>query len=82
MLNYHDVIYHLSVDVGSIFGSSEMAVLERAMSRDKFKELRQLPDWTSCDPEQREHLRVVPTRKLLPAAPTSSFGKQTSIIKA
>ena len=48
------------------------------MARDKFKELRQLPDWTSCDPEQREQLRVVPTRKLLPAAPSSSLARQTS----
>jgi len=52
-------------------------VLERAITKDKFKELGQLPDWTSCDPEQREQLRIVPTRKLLPAAP-SSLVKQTS----
>jgi len=62
---------------GSIFGSSEVAVLERAMTRDRFKEHRQLPDWTSCDPEQREQLRLLPTRKLLPAAPTI-ITKQTS----
>lgn len=66
---------------GSIFGSSEVAVLERAVTRDTFRELAQLPDWTSCDPEQREQLRAVPTRKLLPAAPSSSLMKQTVVWK-
>ena len=57
---------------GCIFGSSEIAVMERAVTRDRFRETKQLPNWTSCDPNQREHLRVVPTRKLLPSAPTYS----------
>ena len=62
--------------VGSIFGSSEVAVLERAMSKDKFKELHnRLPDWSSCDPEQQEQLRPVPVRKLLPAAPMLKTSK-------
>ena len=61
--------------IGSIFGSSEVAVMERAVHRDKFKELKQLPDWMSCDPEQREQLRVVSTRKMLPSAPGGSFAK-------
>lgn len=60
---------------GCIFGSSEVAVMERAITKDRFKETKQLPNWTSCDPTQREHLRVVPTRKLLPSAPTSSYSR-------
>lgn len=58
------------VPTGSIFGSSEVAVLERAVSKEKFKEMHScLPDWSSCDPAQHEQLRAVPVRKLLPAAP-------------
>ena len=56
---------------GSIFGVSEVAVLERAIPRDKFLQTKKLPDWTSCDPDQRECFRVVPTRKLLPSLPAS-----------
>jgi actin-related protein 10 len=63
---------------GSIFGTSEVAVLERAVSKEKFREMNQrLPDWTSCDPEQHERLRPVPTRKLLPAAPSSLYKSTT-----
>ena len=56
---------------GSIFGSSEVAVLERAVPRDKFKETKKLPEWVSCDSDQREHLRSLPARKLLPSIPPS-----------
>jgi actin-related protein 10 len=59
---------------GSIFGSSEVAVLERAVTKERFREMSQrLPDWSSCDPDQHEQLRAVPTRKLLPAAPSSLY---------
>jgi hypothetical protein len=55
-----------------------VAVLERAVSKEKFREMNQrLPDWTSCDPEQHERLRPVPTRKLLPAAPSSLYKSTT-----
>jgi actin-related protein 10 len=64
---------------GSIFGCSEIAVLERAVSKDRFKEMNQhLPDWSSCDPNQQEGLRPLPIRKLLPAAPTSLFKSNKS----
>lgn len=66
-------------NTGSIFGCSEVAVLERAVTKEKFKEMNQrLPDWSSCDPEQHELLRPVPTRKLLPAAPTSLYKSSKS----
>ena len=69
----------LSLSAGSIFGNSEVAVLERAVSKERFfKEMnKRLPDWTSCDPEQHEQLRPVPTRKLLPAAPSSLYKTST-----
>ena len=51
---------------------------ERAVTKDKFKELKQLPDWMSSDLEQREHLRTVPTRKLLPSVPGSLTRRLTS----
>lgn len=63
----------------SIFGSSETAMQERAVTKEKFKELKKLPDWLSSDPEQREHLRTVPMRKLLPSVPgglTRRFSSQ------
>ena len=66
---------------GSIFGASEAAVLERAISRDKFKDERQLPDWMSTDPDQREKLRPVPIRKLLPSAP-GSFTRSSASTKS
>ena len=65
--------------IGSIFGSSEVAVLERAVSRERFKEMNQrLPDWSSCDPDQHEQLHPVPTRKLLPSAPASHYKSSKS----
>ena len=64
---------------GSIFGNSEVAVLERAVTRERFKEMNQrLPDWTSCNTDQHEQLRPVPTRKLLPAAPSSLYKPSSS----
>ena len=63
---------------GSIFGSSETAVLERSVSRDYFKEHRKLPDWTSADPDDWERLRAIPTRKLLPSSPSSFTTRQLS----
>ena len=63
--------------IGCIFGCSDVAVMERAVTRDRFKETKILPNWTSCDPSQREHLRVVPTRKLLPSAPTPVYSRST-----
>lgn len=66
----------------SIFGASEHAVLERAVTRERYREHKQLPEWMSCDPDQREQLRPVPTRKLLPSAPgsirTASVGRRLS----
>ena len=55
--------------------------MERAITRDRFKETKQLPNWTSCDPTQREQLRLVPTRKLLPSAPASSYSRSTLSIQ-
>ena len=54
--------------VGSILGAIEVAVLERSVSKDEFKQKGSLPEWMSCNPEQWESLRSVLTRKL----PTSS----------
>ena len=56
-------------------------MLERAISRDKFKDERQLPDWMSTDPDQREKLRPVPIRKLLPSAP-GSFTRSSASTKS
>jgi len=36
---------------------------------------QKLPDWTSCNPEDREHFRTLPSRKLLPSVP--SLSRQT-----
>ena len=48
----------------SIFGSQEKAVLERAVTMDRFLETNQLPDWMLCDPAQREELHTsVPLKK-------------------
>ena len=57
---------------GSLLGACETAVLERSVSRDEYKETRCLPDWMSCDPEQREQLKEVVVSKVLPS--TSAVG--------
>ncbi len=49
---------------GSIFGSFEMAVLERSISREVYKQKNCLPDWMSCDSNQWETIQNLPTRKL------------------
>ncbi len=64
--------------VASIFGSSEMAMMERAVTKDKFKELKKLPEWMSCDPEQQEQLKTVSLRKMLPSAPSALTRRLTS----
>ena len=38
--------------VGSIHGSVDI-LNERSVSRDRFLQTNQLPDWTSCDPSSR-----------------------------
>ena len=66
-------------NAGSILGHSELAVLERSVSKERFNEANQrLPDWSSCDSDQHEQLRPVPTRKLLPAAPASMYKSSKS----
>ncbi|XP_064403318.1 actin-related protein 10-like [Halichondria panicea] len=62
----------------SIFGSSEIAMMERAITKDKFKELKQLPEWMSCDPEQQEQLKTVSLRKMLPSAPSALTRRMAS----
>ena len=57
---------------GSLLGACETAVLERSLSRDEYRETRSLPDWMSCDPEQREQLKEVVVGKVLPS--TSAVG--------
>ncbi len=64
--------------VASIFGSSEIAMMERAITKDKFKELKQLPEWMSCDPEQQEQLKTVSLRKMLPSAPSALTRRMVS----
>ena len=66
-------------NTGSILGYSEVAVLERSVNKERFEEMNQrLPDWSSCDSDQHEQLRPVPTRKLLPAAPASIYKSSKS----
>jgi len=67
-----------AVALGSIFGASEVAVLERAVSKEKFVKTKKLPDWTSCNPEEQEHFRSMPSRKLLPSVPPSSSHRQST----
>ena len=57
---------------GSLLGACETAILECSVSRDEYRETRCLPDWMSCDPEQREQLKEVVVGKVLPS--TSAVG--------
>ena len=59
--------------LGSIFGTFEVGVLERSVSREDFKQKNSLPEWMSCNPEYWETLKYVPTRKL----PTSAFSSSS-----
>ncbi|KAL5463868.1 hypothetical protein EMCRGX_G032812 [Ephydatia muelleri] len=59
---------------GSIFGSSDVAISERGLTREKYKELGALPDWTSRDPQRREQRKPVSGRKALPLTPAPVAG--------
>lgn len=78
-----ELIYNIRfflIDIGSMFGSFETAVLERSVSRDTYKQKNQLPEWMSCDPEKREFVQTLPARKL-PASSSSiasSFASLTA----
>ena len=59
-------MYCGSPSSGSVFGSQEKAVLERAVTPESFQENKQLPDWMSPDPKQREELHLsLPGKKTL-----------------
>jgi len=53
----------------------ETAVLERAVSREKFAESGKLPDWLSPDPALREGLRVIKRGSSTPIMSRSSKSK-------
>ena len=66
---------------GSLLGACETTVLERSVSREEYKETRSLPDWMSCDPDQREQLREVVVGKVLPSSSAMGMRKITSQLK-
>ena len=71
------------VKTGSIFGSQEKAVLERAVTMDSFLETSQLPDWMSCDPDQREKLHLsLPVKKSTTLSAGGSPRRTTSSSQA
>ena len=62
---------------GSIFGALEIAVLERAVTREVFAESGRLPDWLSPDPTLREEKRPIKKGSSTPILPRHSATTKT-----